>query len=107
VQGRWHGLQTSPVSWLGEKELLEGLPAYKGTDLKVGHDKDHEARSQEFARCLPAAKVATVTNEPYIRLTVARRQRFHTVFPSTKSAVVVEGRRPLWVASVGGTKPPG
>ena len=47
--------------------------------------------SREFARCLPAAWVATVTSEPHIRLTVARRRRFLTVFPSTKSAVIVRG----------------
>ena len=88
-----HGLQTSPVSWLGEKELL-GDPT-----MSLCH--------KEFARCLPAAKLATVTNELHIRLTVARRRRFFTVFPSTKFAVIVEGRRPLWVAHVGGTKPPG
>jgi|GEM_PF-3934932 hypothetical protein len=45
-------------------------------------------------------------NEPYIRLTVARRRRYCTVFPSTKSAVEVEGRSPLWIKVVGSAELP-
>jgi hypothetical protein len=41
-----------------------------------------------------------------VRLTVARRRRHCTVFPSTKSAVKVEGLGPLWVAKFGGLRPP-
>jgi len=48
-----------------------------------------------------------VAGERNTRLTVARRRRLYTVFPSTKSAVIVEGQGPLWVRSFGSTKPPG
>src|SRR5215472_13251961 len=48
----------------------------------------------KFARCLPAAENRHSDNEPNIRLTVARRRRLCTVFPSTKSAVKVEGWAP-------------
>ncbi len=59
------------------------------------------------ARSLPAASWAAVAGEQNARLTVARRRRLYTVFPSTKSAVIVEGQSPLWVTSFGSAKPPG
>jgi hypothetical protein len=39
-----------------------------------------------------------VAGKRKVRLTVARRRRISTVFPNTKSAVLVEGLSPLWVA---------
>ena len=56
---------------------------------------------------LPAALSLQWFTNNNVRLTVARRRRRFTVFPSTKSAVVVEGRRPLWVANVGDSKTAG
>ena len=43
---------------------------------------------------------AAVACKRKVRLTVARRRRLCTVFPSTKSAVKVEGPGPLWVAKI-------
>src|SRR5215469_2383011 len=49
-------------------------------------------RNGDCAGCrLPTAGTAAVACERNIRLTVARRRRLHTVFPSTKSAVKVGG----------------
>src|SRR5215472_3333881 len=56
--------------------------------------------SKSSLAAFPQPNSATVTCELHIRLTVARRRRFLTVFPSTNSAVVVEGRRPLRVSLI-------
>jgi len=88
VQKAPHGLQTSPVSWLG------------GNSLRAKRIRGQQACG------LPAAKSAAVARKRKVRLTVARRRRLCTVFPSTKSAVKVEGQCPLWVANTGGAKLP-
>ena len=62
-------------------------------------------RPKSSLAAFPWRKLATVAGEHYIRLTVARRRRCCTVFPSTKSAVDGEGQSPLRVTDVGGTKP--
>jgi hypothetical protein len=51
------------------------------------------------------SEMAAVARKRKVRLTVARRRRHCTVFPSTKSAVEVKGLGPLWVAIFGGAKP--
>ena len=62
---------------------------------------------QSSLAAFPWRKLATVAGEHYIRLTVARRRRYCTVFPSTKSAVNVRGQSPLRIKDVGGARPPG
>ena len=72
-------LQTSPVSWLGDKFAVHGV-----------------TREQQLV-AFPQRNAA-VARKRKNRLTVARRRRRCTVFPSTKSAVEVEGRSPYGVA---------
>jgi len=64
-------------------------------------------RPKSSLAAFPWRKLATVAGEHYIRLTVARRRRCCTVFPSTKSAVGVKGQSPLRIANVGSARPPG
>jgi len=87
VKLRW--LQTSPVSWLGGYGL-----AGRADRKKIRCAFQH--RLAAFPK-----RYASVARERNIRLTVARRRRSFTVFPSTKSALMVEGQGPLWVSNCG------
>ena len=88
------------LAW--RKGTLIGRGRLKPT-ATLGRSKVRPLQSSLAA--FPWRKSATVAGEHYIRLTVARRRRYCTVFPSTKSAVDVEGQSPLRAKDVGGVGP--